>query len=183
MNSIIHDRALQEELIEFKRIRRLGSESSIVGEVGRGYWTLFMRRHEHRLVTRRGERFASNRDDWSKHFYIKQMYDVIYDELVAAGVARVREFPVFLDRLGNIVDKEEKFGEEVDLEILHPDYILFGDETGCNTSQKKDGHQAAEHKVSCWFGTSTRNIMHDNQSSVHALTNHIGKQRTCDLNL
>jgi hypothetical protein len=27
--------------------------------------------------------------------------------------------------------------ERVGLEIIHPDYILFGDETGCNTSQKR----------------------------------------------
>jgi hypothetical protein len=62
------------------------------------------------------------------------MYDVIYDNYVVANVARIRETPVYLDQSGNIVGEKDKFGEAVDLEIMHPDYILFGDETGCNTS-------------------------------------------------
>jgi hypothetical protein len=137
MNSLIKDSELQEKLISFKRQRRLGNS----GEVGRSYWTLFMRRNAHRLVTKRGERFASNRADWSKMSYIKQMYDVIYDQLVDARVARLREIPVFMNRAGEIVDESEKYGEPVDIDVLHPDYILFGDETGCNTSQQKDGHE------------------------------------------
>jgi hypothetical protein len=147
MNSLIKDQELQEKLKEFKRRRKLGGSEEFLGEVGRSYWQGFMRRHGDRLVTKRGEKFASNRADWSKHVYIKQMYDVIYDEMVGAGVARVLETPKFLDRSGNIVDKEDKFGEAVDIEILHPDYILFGDETGCNTSQKKDGHEGGKKFV------------------------------------
>jgi hypothetical protein len=118
-----------------------------LGQVGRSYWTGFMRRHGDRLVTKRGERFASNRNDWSKHAYIKQMYDVIYDEYVVANIARIRETPVYLDRSGNEVEEKDKFGEATDLDIMHPDYILFGDETGCNTSQRKDGHQAGKKYV------------------------------------
>jgi hypothetical protein len=59
-----------------------------------------MKRNSNRLVTKRGERFASSRAYWSKHAYIKQMYDIIYDEFVAVGVARIQETPVFLDQLG-----------------------------------------------------------------------------------
>jgi hypothetical protein len=70
------------------------------------------------------------------------MYDVIYDKFVDAGVACVRDTTVFLDRAGNTVAEEDQYGEAVNLEITHADYILFGDETGCNTSQKKDGHEA-----------------------------------------
>jgi hypothetical protein len=39
------------------------------------------------------------------------------------------------------VEEEFKSGEAIDIKIMHPNYILFGDETGCNTSQKKDGHE------------------------------------------
>ena len=70
------------------------------------------------------------------------MYDVIYNQFLETGVARKIESSVYLDRSGNIVQKDLKFGEACDIEIIHPDYILFGDETGCNTSQKKDGHEA-----------------------------------------
>jgi hypothetical protein len=147
MNGLIKNQELQQKLIEFKLQRGLGGDLEHLGKVGRSYWTGFMKRHGDRLVTKRGEKFAANRADWSKHFYIKQMYDVIYDEFVAANVARALETPVFMDRLGNIVEEDQKFGESIDIEITHPDYILFGDETGCNTSQKKDGHEAGTKYV------------------------------------
>jgi hypothetical protein len=47
-----------------------------------------------------------------------------------------------MDMLGLIVDRDSKFGEEINIEIIHPDWILFGDKMVCNTSQKKDGHKA-----------------------------------------
>ncbi len=31
---------------------------------------------------------------------------------------------------------------KVDTKLTHPEYFLFADETGCNTSMKKDGHIA-----------------------------------------
>jgi hypothetical protein len=150
MNSLIKDRELQSELIEYKRRRchlGQGNYPERLGEVGRGYWYGFIRRHSHRLVTKRGERFALSRSDWSKFSYIKQMYDVIYDEFVDAGVAVPREEKVFMDRDGNICDEAMKFGEACDIDITHPEYILFADETGCNTSQKKDGHEGGRKYV------------------------------------
>jgi hypothetical protein len=147
MNGLIKNQDLQRKLIDFKLKRRMKGDLEHLGRVGKSYWNGFMKRHHHQLVTKRGEKFASNRADWSKHSYIKQMYDVIYDEFVGAGVARKLPQEVFMDRLGNIVEKEKKFGEAIDIEITHPDYILFGDETGCNTSQKKDGHIAGTKYV------------------------------------
>ena len=88
-----------------------------------------MKRHGDRLVTKRGERFAIKRADWSRVSYIKQMCDIIYDVFLEARVACQRETPVFLDRSGNIVKEEFKYSEAVDLEITHPDYILFCDKT------------------------------------------------------
>ena len=71
---------------------------------------------------------------------IRQMYDVIYDELVKACVAINLDYPVFTDRDGKEVEEDERFGLKQDIKITHPHYIMFADETGCNTSQKKDGH-------------------------------------------
>jgi hypothetical protein len=79
------------------------------------------------------------------------MYDVIYDQLVDARVACLREIPVFMNQAGEIVDESEKYGELVDIEVLHPEYILFGDETGCNTSQQKDSHEGGR-KFLCGKG-------------------------------
>ena len=69
-----------------------------------------MRRNHHRLVTKRGERFACNRAQWTTVRNIKQMYDVIYDELVDAGIAIYREKHVFTDKEGTEVDESERFG-------------------------------------------------------------------------
>jgi hypothetical protein len=67
MNSLIQDRQLQRELIAFKKARRgMGQGNKFperLGEVGKGYWKGFMRRHGHWLVTKRGESFASSRND------------------------------------------------------------------------------------------------------------------------
>jgi len=67
------------------------------------------------------------------------MYDVIYDDLVDAGVAIILDVPVFTDWHGNEVTEDEHFGVAQEIKITHPDYIIFADERGCNTSQKKDG--------------------------------------------
>jgi hypothetical protein len=149
-------------LKEFKRHRKLGGSEEFLGGVGWSYWMGFMRCHGESLVTKRGEGFASNRADWSKHTYMEQMCDVIYNQMVRTGVACLRDAPGFLDRYGNIVEEEEKCGEAVDLEIIHPDYILFGDETGCNTSQKKDGHEAGtKYVIGCGQVPRTWSVMTD----------------------
>ena len=57
-------------------------------KVGRGWWNGFRRRYGDHIVTKRGEKFEINRNDWYKEVYIRQMYDVIYDNMVDAGVSR-----------------------------------------------------------------------------------------------
>jgi hypothetical protein len=139
MNDMIVGTTFEEELICFQEERQLGDESFQRGTVTTGWWRGFKSRYRHRLTTKRGERFACNRADWTKLRNIVQMYDVIYDELVDAGVAIKLDSPVFTDRNGKEVSKNERFGKEQDIKITHNHYILFADETGCNTLQKKDG--------------------------------------------
>ncbi len=70
------------------------------------------------------------------------MYNIVYDEMVGAKVAMKLETPVFMNRKGDQVDESQRFGKEVDTQLTHPNYVLFGDKTGCNTSMKKDSHIA-----------------------------------------
>mmetsp|Transcript_22972 Transcript_22972/g.49620 ORF Transcript_22972/g.49620 Transcript_22972/m.49620 type:complete len:94 (-) Transcript_22972:239-520(-) len=79
------------------------------GTVTKGWWRGFNSRYRHRLVKRRGEKFACNRSDWTKLPNIVQMYDVIHDELVDTSVAIKLDSPVFTDRDGNEVNKDERF--------------------------------------------------------------------------
>ena len=113
-------------------------------------------------MTKRGEKFASARADWTKKSNISQMYDVIYGIMVEARIASERPKPVFVDRGGNKVETSERFGLKQDIEIKHPDYMIFGDESGCQTNQKNDksvGNTAhvVEHGTVPWTMCSINN--------------------------
>ena len=76
-----------------------------------------MRRYGHRLVTKRGQKFESNRADWCKEVYIRQMYDVIYDNMIDAGIAHKLPDAVLMDANGNVVEKDDpnRLGLECDI--------------------------------------------------------------------
>ena len=79
MNSLIEGTEYQCRLSKLKQQLRLDNHNN----VGRKWYRLFMQRHGHRLVTKKGERYDCNRADWTKEPYLKQMYDVVYDNMVA----------------------------------------------------------------------------------------------------
>ena len=103
-------------------------------------------------MTRRGEKFACVRGEWTKLSNITQMFDVIYDEMVAARIASKRAVPVFTDRHGNIVPESERFGLKQDIKVDHANYFIFADESGVTTNQKKDGHIGGQKSI-CERGT------------------------------
>ena len=104
MNNIIVGTSYQDELRRFQEVRRLGSEDFESGTVTTGWWRGFKTRYRHRVVTKRGERFACNRAEWTKRKNIAQMYDVIYDEMVDAGVTKVLDTLVYTDMTGKEVE-------------------------------------------------------------------------------
>ncbi len=61
-------------------------------------------------------------------------------EMVDAHIASPRENPVFMDHKENEVEESERFGLAQEFQVEHPDYILFADESGCQTNQKQDGN-------------------------------------------
>jgi len=98
------------------------------------------KRHADKIVTKKGERFASCRADWTKKLNIAQMYDVIYDVMVKACIASKWPVSVYTDREGNEVEEGERFGLKQDIRINHDHYLIFGNKSECRTNQKKDGH-------------------------------------------
>ena len=138
-NDLIKNTAVGESVVRFQEERRVCSDET-VGTLTRGWWRGFLARHSERIGTKRGERFACNRAEWTNARNIKQMYDVIYDEMIDAGIASMLEIPIFTDRNGNEVAEGEKFGEIQAMVITKPAYLLFADESGFNTSQQKDGN-------------------------------------------
>jgi len=145
MNNLIDGTPFQEALAKFQKTGKLGNESFEFGRVLKGWWRGFSKQNAHRIVTKRGEKFATNRADWTKMKNIRQMYDVIYDELVEAGVALNLDNPMFTDYNGIEVEEDERFGLKQDIKITHLHYIMFADETGCNTSQRKKTETLEEY--------------------------------------
>ncbi len=68
------------------------------------------------------------------------MNNIIYNEMIDSKIAKKLEDAIFMDHDGKVVNESNCFGKMIDIEMTHPDYCIFGDETGCNTSMKKDGH-------------------------------------------
>jgi hypothetical protein len=85
-----------------------------------------------------------------------------------------------MDREGNICEQASKFGEACKINITHPKYILFGDETGCNTSQKKDGHEAGtNYDVGFSRVQKTSCVMTDHHFTLLPITSTTGKHVIC----
>jgi hypothetical protein len=62
-----------------------------------------------------------------------------------SNVAIKLDDPVWLNKENKIVQcKEEAFGRQTPYYITHPEYLVFIDEVGDNTSQKNDGNAGGE---------------------------------------
>ena len=148
INSLIDRRpVVQENLILFKEKSNIvNKDASKIYEVTKSWWVGFLDRHKDVLQTRRGERFDSCHVSWEKLSFIVQMYDIIYAKMVDARVAVSIE-EVFKNKTGEIVSKGEKYGRGNNIKIMYPKYIFLMDETGCNTLQKKDGHNSGKRKI------------------------------------
>jgi hypothetical protein len=81
----------------------------------------FFRHHEDRLVTNQGKKIALNRSNWMTLPNIKQMYKVIYNEMVDARVAVTLQNPIFADMSGKPEDdKTKRFGLKQNIKITKP---------------------------------------------------------------
>jgi hypothetical protein len=75
------------------------------------------------------------------------MYNHIYEEMVASGIAETLMVPVWCNQSGEEVEKDEAYGRPVTHRLLHPNYLLFVDEVGSNTDMEGDGHVGGEVMV------------------------------------
>jgi len=87
-----------------------------------------------------------------------------------------------MDVDGNKVDSEElAFGCKVAIEILHPNHFVMGDETGCNTNMKTDGHVGGKKHLgeAGSKGSNKRAIATDMHFTVLPFTNALGAPVLC----
>lgn len=69
------------------------------------------------------------------------MYASIYEEICNAGLAKQLHHSIHYDCKGEIfANKEDAYGLGAYHRVTVPEYIIFVDEAGCNTSEKNDGH-------------------------------------------
>ncbi len=159
VNSLIQGTKYEQAVIEFqeKFCRGTMKEGSTKGKVGKAYWRKFMERHEQEICTKRTEKYAGNRTDWSTYTNFKQMYDKCYSQMLLGGLAKPLPEPVYMDKRGKVVEKDNPsaYGLPVTQELIDPDWVLFMDEMGINTNQKDDGHNGGE-KYICPPGTTPK---------------------------
>jgi hypothetical protein len=72
---------------------------------------------------------------------MQEMYEEVYTALVASGLAVKHETSYCRNDGGEIVELEnDAFGCQSSYELIHPDWLVFVDDVGNNTSQAKDGN-------------------------------------------
>ena len=108
--------------------------------LGEWWWRSFLKRNKHRLVSKKGRKFAVNRDLWCIYANFADMYDAIYDDMVDAGVAEKMSDPAYMNAKGEVVDKDKAVGRKCTHRLIYPNYCLVADETGSNMATKGDGH-------------------------------------------
>ena len=118
INSLISEQPIQKELIEWKR----EYSNNIDGAVGQSYWRAFLKRNTHRIVSKRGQKYELDRQNWTMYANFVNMYDQCIDQMVRAGVARKRDQAVWMDKNGKVVSDESlAFGCKVTHDLIHPD--------------------------------------------------------------
>ena len=139
INSLIKDTPIQGELVAWKATNTPNTS----GVVGRGYWRSFLKRNKNKIVSKRGQKYELNRQNWTTYANFVHMYNSIIDEMVEAGVAERLDEPVWMDRDGKICLEDDAFGCKVHHKIVRPDMCICGDEVGGNISMK--GDRSEEH--------------------------------------
>ena len=136
INSLITDTPIQKELEIWKE--KYSNNKS--GSVGQSYWRAFLKRNAHKIISKRGQKYELDRQNWTTYANFVNMYDQCIEQMVRAGVAKKRIEPAWMDEKGQVCDESQAYGCKVTHDLIHPDWCLVGDEVGGNISMKGDGH-------------------------------------------
>jgi hypothetical protein len=135
-NSIIKGTKYERYVADFKK----KSLRNATKELGPGYWRGFLQRNKQLIRAKRAVKFDTKRAEWCTYQNIQEMYDEVYSHLVSTGLAIKHDKPVWRNEAGEVVSCEiDAFGMKSAYELIHPEWLVFVDEVGSNTSQSKDG--------------------------------------------
>ena len=149
VNSLLekNDSVVKKKLKELQKKHH----GSSIGHATTGYGKGFMKRHKELLDSSTGERFAMNREEWCTYENLDKMYTLLYARMVKAKIAcwLPEEEWYYINSNGDKCseDNPDRFGHQVKIELLHPEYLVFGDELGCNICQKDDKKKGSQRYV------------------------------------
>ncbi len=128
-NDIVLDTEYQSKIVECKELRRLTKTEKL----GDAWYRGFMHRFDDAL-TRNGSTVKDiKRRTWVTRENFENMYENVYATMVEAGIAEEVQEAIQYDT-----------GLPTKYRLTHPEYLLFVDETGCNTNQLNDGKVGGE---------------------------------------
>jgi hypothetical protein len=128
-NDIVADTEYASKIADFKKLRKLNDSS----QLGSAWYRGFISRYEHVLTRNKTTIKDIKRRTWVRRENFENMYENIYNEMVEAGIAEELEEEISYEK-----------GLPSKFRLTHPDYLLFVDETGCNTNQLNDGKVGGE---------------------------------------
>ena len=81
-----------------------------------------MKRNKYRLVSKRGQKYLLDRQNWTTYHNFLHLYKhTYYEEMVSTGVAERLDEDTWMDKDGNDCTPEDAFGCKVKYRLLHPD--------------------------------------------------------------
>ena len=146
-NSLIDGKQAQADL----KLLQTQKRATPTGLLSKRYWLQFIKRHKNELDVATGYNVSSTRTEWVTYANIEKMYHLVYTQMVNAGVARwlPDSEQYYVNDEGEKVESAlDSVGLKVEVEITHPEWILFGDEVGTDISQKDDGNVGGQKFVS-----------------------------------
>jgi hypothetical protein len=87
-----------------------------------------MKRNNTLLTTNSATVKDTKRNTGVRHEHFMNMYENVYEAMVSAGIAEKVDSPIQFES-----------GRPTQYKLTHPGFLLFVDETGCNTNQLNDG--------------------------------------------
>jgi hypothetical protein len=121
-----------------------------------GWYKGFMERYVSEIKRGAGKIRDIKRYTWCTESVFTNMYNAVYDVMVRAGVATVSEEEKMFDSKGDVVfDMTLQYGRPTKYELIHPEMVVFVDETGANTNQVDDKRYGGHKYILPTDGSST----------------------------
>ena len=139
-NDFITGTHTEKDVIDIKNKYYFNESDDDESLLGRFYFKCFKKRNYHRIVSKRGQKYEMDRDNWTTYRNFSKMYNHVIEEMCNDGVAEKLDYQIWMNRDGEECQPIEAFGCKVTHRIKHPDMCIVGDEVGCNSSRKSDGH-------------------------------------------